>query len=59
MTTHCYINRQSSELYLSLGDFGVPEVIYITCNMGTSDLPNKYALEHWACISGKSLMPML
>ena len=24
--------------------FGVPEVIHITCNMGTHDLPDMYAL---------------
>ena len=34
--------------------FRVPEVIRITCNMGSS-----VALGLWAYISGKSLLPML
>ena len=44
----------------------MPEVIHITCNMGTHGLPDMYAqslgpaaLGLWAYISGKSLMPML
>ena len=35
MTT-CYINRQSSELYVWM-IFRVPEVIHIVCNMDTRD----------------------
>ena len=34
------------------------EVIHITCNMCSRDLP-MYALRPWAYISGKSLVPML
>ena len=44
------------------------EVLHISCNMGTRDLPDMYALSPRACgprasghtyISGKSLVPML
>jgi len=42
------------------------EVLHISCNMCTRDLPDMYALSPqacgpraWAYISGKSLMPML
>ena len=40
------------------------EVLHISCNMCTQDLPDMYALSPWACspwayISGKSLVPML
>ena len=40
----------------------VPEVIHITCNMGSQDLPNMYAIspqDSGIHISGKSLLPML
>ena len=35
------------------------KVIHNTCNMAIHDLPDMYALELQACISGKSLMAML
>jgi len=35
------------------------EVLHISCNMYTNDLPDMYALRLWAYISGKSLVPML
>jgi len=35
------------------------EVLHISCNMCTHDLPDMYALSPWAYISGKSLVPML
>ena len=35
------------------------EVLHISCNMGTLDLPDMYALSPRAYISGKSLVPML
>ena len=35
------------------------EVIHITCNMGTRDLPDMYALGLWAYISGKCVVSML
>ena len=35
------------------------EVLHITCNMCTRDLPDMYALGPRAYISGKSLVPML
>ena len=49
---------------VNLGDFRVLEVIHTTCNMSTCDLldvyaPELVALRLWACISGKSIMPML
>ena len=42
-------------------------MLHISCNIGTLDLPDMYALSPWACgpralgihISGKSLVPML
>ena len=41
-------------------------MLHISCNIGTRDLPDSYALsplacnpQAWAYISGKSLMPML
>ena len=39
-------------------------MLYISCNIGTHDLPEMYALGPvalglWAYISGKSLVPML
>ena len=39
-------------------------MLHISCNIGTSDLPDMYALRPaalglWAYISGKSLVPML
>ena len=37
----------------------MPEVIRSTCNMGARDLPDMYALGLRACISGKSLVPVL
>ena len=43
MTTHCYINRQSSQLQV-WAILRVPEVIHNTCNMGARDLPDTYAL---------------
>ena len=44
--------------------FRVLQVIHITCNMGSWDLPDMYALSPqaygpWAYISSKSLLPML
>ena len=41
-----------------------PKVLHITCNIGSRDLPDMYALSPRACgprayISGKSLEPML
>ena len=56
MTIHCYINRQSRQLYVSV-ILRVPEVIH--SNMGTCDMPNMYALGLQHYISGKSLIPML
>ena len=35
------------------------EVLHISCNMCTRDLPDMYALSPQAYISGKSLVPML
>ena len=35
------------------------EVIRITCNMCSRDLPDMYTLGLWAYISDKSLMPIL
>jgi len=35
------------------------EVLHISCNMCTHDVPDMYALRLWAYISGKSLVPML
>ena len=43
MTTHCYINRQSSQL-LVWAILRVPEVIHNTCNMGARYLSDMYAL---------------
>ena len=37
----------------------VQEVIHITCNMGTRDSPDMYALRLWAYISDESPAPML
>ena len=34
-------------------------MLHISCNIGTCDLPDMYALGLWAYISGKSLMPIL
>ena len=34
-------------------------MLHISCNIGTRDLPDMYALGLWAYISGKSLVPML
>ena len=34
-------------------------MLHISCNIGTRDLPDMYALGLWANISGKSLVPML
>ena len=34
-------------------------MLHISCNMGTRDLADMYALGLWAYISGKSLVPML
>ena len=37
-------------------------MLHISCNIGTRNLPDKYALSPralWAYISGKSLVPML
>ena len=48
MNTHCYINRQSNTCKLGRF-FRVPEVIHSTCNMGTRDSPDMYALSPRAC----------
>ena len=58
MTTHCYTNRQSSQLQVWL-IIRALEVMHSTCNMGAHDLPDMYALRIQAYISGKSLVPML
>ena len=34
-------------------------MLHISCNIGTRDLPDMYALGLWAYISHKSLVPML
>ena len=34
-------------------------MLHISCNIGTRDLPDMYALGPRAYISGKSLLPML
>ena len=65
MTTHCYINRQSSQVYV-LAILRVTEVIHIACNMGARDFPDMYDLSPRVCspqasayISGKSLAATL
>ena len=49
MTTHCYINRQSSQLQIWV-ILRVLEVMLITCNMGTFNLPDMYDLKLWTYI---------
>ena len=60
MITYSYINMQSN---CKQGLFyRVPEMIHITCNMGSCELADvMYALSPWALayISGKSLLSML
>ena len=52
---------QLLHLYWHQGYQPKTEVLHISCNMGTRDLPicMPAALGVWACISGKSLVPML
>ena len=42
----CKYAEQST---INLGDFRIPEVIHITCNMSTHALPDMYALVLQAC----------
>ena len=42
-----------------LGKFLELEVLHITCNISTHDLPDMYALSPQAYISGKSPVPMV
>ena len=48
MSTRYYIKRRKYRRQI-WANFRVPEVLHITCNMCTRDLPDMYALSPRAC----------